>query len=59
MPTVELTDEQAEELKDVLTDHINEANEYLSGYCDDGGDHIQYRHQVSIVMDILHLLEIA
>jgi len=59
MPTIELTDEQAEELKDVLTDHISEATEYLAGYDADDGDHIQYRHQLSVLSDILHLLEIA
>lgn len=59
MPTIELTDEQAEELGNVLSDHIAEAKEYLSGYDDDDGDHIQYRHQISVLSDILHLLEIA
>jgi hypothetical protein len=59
MPTIELTDEQAEELKSVLADHLSEAEDYLSGYDDGDGDHIQYRHQLSVLSDILHLLEIA
>lgn len=59
MPTIELTDEQAEELRGVLADHLSEAKEYLSGYEDDDGDHIQYRHQLSVLSDILELLEIA
>jgi hypothetical protein len=59
MPTIELTDEQAEELKNLLADHLAEGLNYLAGYDDDEGDHIQYRHGLSVLSDILHLLEIA
>ena len=59
MPTIDLTDEQAQELGNALSDHIAEAEEYLEGYGDDDGNHIQYRHQISVLSDILHLLEIA
>jgi hypothetical protein len=59
MPTIELTDEQAEELTNLLTDHVAERQNYLAGCDDDAGDHIQYRHVLSVLSDILHLLEIA
>ncbi len=59
MPTIDLTDEQAEELKSVLADHLSEAEDYLSVFADDYRDHIQYRHQLSVLSDILNLLEIA
>jgi hypothetical protein len=63
MPTIELTDEQAEELRVVLSyecyrlgDDIKSAER--RGGADDP-DAIQYRHEKSVLSDILHLLEIA
>jgi|694.fasta_scaffold00668_52 hypothetical protein len=63
MPTIELTDEQAEELRtallcecDRLADDIKAA-ERMGGA--DDADAIQYRHEKSVLSDILHLLEIA
>jgi hypothetical protein len=63
MRTIELTDEQAEELRDVLAyecDKLDrEAHDAacLGGYDDSAA--IMYRHQKSVLSDILHLLEIA
>ena len=57
MPTIELTDEQAEELRAVLKDHIAETDNALAGYEDD--KYTEVRHSVSILSDILELLEIA
>ena len=57
MPTIELTDEQAEELRAVLKDHIAETADALAGYEDD--KYTVIRHSVSILSDTLHLLEIA
>jgi len=57
MPTIELTDEQAEELRAVLQDHIAETDNALAGYDDD--ECTEVRHIVSVLSDILHLLEIA
>jgi len=57
MPTIELTDEQAEELRAVLADHISETANALAGYEDD--EYLDVRHIVAVLSDILHLLEIA
>lgn len=63
MPTIELTDEQAEELRsalqyecDTLDREAREA-ECVGGW--DDANAIAYRHQKSVLSDILHLLEIA
>ena len=57
MPKIELTDEQADELRSALQyecDNLDrEAHEAARV------DAIAYRHQKSILSDILHLLEIA
>jgi len=63
MPTIELTDEQAEELRSVIIyecDWLDEdikSAERLGGADDPGA--IQHRHAKSVLSDILHLLEIA
>jgi hypothetical protein len=58
MPTIELTDEQAEELKDVLQGAINSLTVLIQ--CSDAsGESIQDAHVRSVLSDILHLLEIA
>jgi hypothetical protein len=57
MPMIELTDEQAEELRDVL---VYEADRLELAVRDaDDDDAIATRHTVSVLSDILHLLEIA
>jgi sugar (pentulose or hexulose) kinase len=63
MKTIELTDEQAEELRSVIIyecDRLDEeikSAERLGG--DDDAGAIQYRHEKSVLSDILRLLEIA
>lgn len=63
MKTIELTDEQAEQLRSVLlyeSDRLGEdikSAERLGGPGD--ADAIQYRHEKSVLSDILELLEIA
>lgn len=67
MPTIELTDEQAEELRDVLAVEAakypphdaaeDDEREWLADMVD--ADKIQARHRASVLSDILHLLEIA
>ena len=60
MPKIELTDEQATELLDVLGREIDDCKEYLSGHEDfdggDDGDNIQERHRLSVLHEILDLL---
>ena len=58
MPTIELTDEQAEELRDLLESEIQFINDTAA---DDeaNADAIQARHLGGVYADILHLLEIA
>ena len=58
MPTIELTDEQAEELKDVLQGAIDHLS-VLIRCSDASGESIQDAHVRSVLSDILHLLEIA
>jgi hypothetical protein len=57
MPTIELTDEQAWELRDVLQQVINNLTDLVgdSTHPDDLID----LHRKSVLSDILHLLEIA
>lgn len=60
MPTLELTDEQAEELKSVLSyaiDALNVEIESLKNPND--ADFLGYSHSRSVLADILELLEIA
>jgi hypothetical protein len=67
MPTIELTDEQAEELRDVLAVEVDkypphDADEddeqaWLADMVD--ADKLQARHRASVLSDILELLEIA
>jgi hypothetical protein len=58
MPTIELTDEQAEELRDLLESEIQFITDTTA---DDEAnpDAIQARHMAGVYADILHLLEIA
>ena len=61
MPTIELTDEQAEELRDVLQREIDGTSESIS---DDmlrliDPEYIERKHRRSVLSDILELLEIA
>jgi|APGre2960657404_1045060.scaffolds.fasta_scaffold267482_2 hypothetical protein len=59
MPTIELTDEQAEELRDVLvyeSDRLTFAVKDADPFDDDA---IATLHTVSVLSDILELLEIA
>ena len=58
MPTIELTDEQADELRDLLASEI----QYVADvYADDEAnpDAVQEQHRASVLSDILELLEIA
>ena len=59
MPTIELTDEQVAELLDVLV-HETDRLEFAvrSGVSDDS-DAIATRHTISVMSDIINLLEIA
>lgn len=67
MKKIELTDEQAEELRDLLA---SEAEKYPPHDADEDderawladmvdADKVQARHRASVLSDILHLLEIA
>jgi hypothetical protein len=58
MPTIDLTDEQAEELKDLLTSRID----FLQSdweYDPSNPDDIATLHGITVLSDILELLEIA
>jgi hypothetical protein len=60
MPTIELTDEQAEELREVLLYEIDALNVEIENVGDpDDADSMGYAHSRSVLSDILHLLEIA
>jgi hypothetical protein len=67
MPTIELTDEQADELRDVLVMEADKYPPHDAAEDDERGwladmadaDKIQARHRASVLSDILHLLEIA
>lgn len=59
MPTIELTDEQAEELRGVLQTEVNGAATEMRRYDPQDADYIWYQHYHSVLSDILHLLEIA
>jgi hypothetical protein len=57
MPTIELTDEQADELRSLLHEYID----HLTALVGDSShqDDIIDVHRKSVLSDILHLLEIA
>lgn len=55
MPTIELTDEQVEELKDLLDREICE----LKAGFDDREFFDEHRHRYEVLRDALELLEIA
>jgi predicted Ser/Thr protein kinase len=57
MPTIELTDEQADELRDVITSDIEYHRDVYGN--EEGADAIHARHLVAVLSDILELLEIA
>jgi len=63
VPTIELTDEQAEELRDALLYECSRLTGEAENAARMGGDSdpdaIALRHQQSVLSDILHLLEIA
>ncbi len=59
MPAIDLTDEQAEELKDVLRLEIEDTEEEMKVYSEGDADYISYRHHRDTLSDILELLEIA
>ena len=58
MPTIELTDEQAEELRDTISASIVtlQADKIFDP---SDADDIATFHRMSVLSDILHLLEIA
>jgi hypothetical protein len=58
MKTIELTDEQAEELKDTLADEIDRLGVDLDNI-GNPVDALSVEHSRSVLSDILHLLEIA
>jgi hypothetical protein len=57
MKTIELTDEQAEELRDVVADEIDYIRDVYED--DQNAEAIQQRHRIPVLSDILELLEIA
>jgi hypothetical protein len=59
MPTIELTDEQAEELMDVLVYESDRLEFAIRDADPADADAIATRHTVSVLSDILHLLETA
>jgi hypothetical protein len=59
MPTIELTDEQAEELRDVLHWKVDQLTANVRALRADDPDSVEYRNLASVLSDILHLLEIA
>jgi hypothetical protein len=60
MPKIELTDEQAEELKQLIEEEFGRINEqWEDRYPSDDPDLIEAQHRESVLRDILHLLEIA
>jgi hypothetical protein len=60
MPKIELTDEQAEELRDALEVEMERLDRRLRKFprADNDPDVLQVKHVRSILSDILHLLEI-
>ncbi len=61
MPTIELTDEQADELRDAVTLEMDRLDRKLRKFPrpDDDPDVLAVKHARSVLSDILELLEIA
>jgi len=59
MPTIELTDEQAEELRDAICVVMDNADGRMQSRCPGDPDYIECEHKRSVLSDILELLEIA
>ena len=59
MPTIELTDEQSEELRGLLGMEIDMWTNELKGVEYMDADQIAHSHRLSVLSDILHLLENA
>jgi hypothetical protein len=59
MPKIKLTDEQAEELKDVLKDALKATVNWHYEIDMSNADHLAAYHRLSVLNDILDLLEIA
>ena len=59
MPTIELTDEQAEELREAIVSVIDDADSYMHTCHPGDPDHVDCVHRKSVLFDILELLEIA
>jgi hypothetical protein len=61
MPKIELTDEQAEELRDVVAGRLDFWECEWLRLCDTPTDPdcVEAAHRKSVLSDILHLLEIA
>jgi len=58
MPRIELTDDQAEELMDILTSRIDFRKSDWR-YDPTNADDLEAMHGINILSDILHPLEIA
>jgi hypothetical protein len=59
MPTIELTDEQADELIDTVDGRIDDLSDRIERLLTIGEDALELKHVRSVLSDILHLLEIA
>lgn len=59
MPTIELTDEQAEALLDVLKDGLKATVNWQYEFDITNAAHLAAYHKLSVLNDILDLLEIA
>ena len=59
MPTIKLTDEQADELRELLCWKVDQLHANVRALRKDDPDAVEYKHTASVLSDILHLLEIA
>jgi hypothetical protein len=59
MKTIELTDEQADELRNTIDCEIERLDGYIASYFPGDPDHVRCTHEKSVLSAILHLLEIA
>ena len=59
MLTIDLTPQQADELIGLLNTEIDMWTNELKGGDPTDADHIAYSNRLSVLYDILHLLEIA
>lgn len=59
MPTIELTDDQADELRELLYWKVDQLTANARALRADDPDSVEYKHTASVLSDILHLLEIA